>query len=299
MGVHREPERAAGIRSLVRGRRIASDRSGRCHGRGCRRLPDRRDLEYTCRCGDLTNFVSDLRSGRFTEGRAVNDFVLLLQEVHRRGGNVPVPLPDGAKAAQAVRHGSPDHPVTDIIGTATGELGLSLFYIPSMRNGAETSKTAATRFSRRCRSTTTRESSCRSNASGGSRWRPPSTRKSTRLLRSASRVSPPVELGRHRLDFLGVRPRPSGAGAGESADRAADCRGWRLQHVVRQLGPSLSRAGPVLKRPGDHRPTFWLLRLDQFFVCLPHDWQVTVRRADHRYGSDHYPLIARISRCPV
>ena len=55
----------------------------------------------------------------------------------------------------------------------------------------------------------------------------------------------------------------------------------------------LSRA--LKTPPGDHRPTFWLLRLDQFFVCLPHGWQVTVRRADRRYGSDHYPLIARIA----
>jgi endonuclease/exonuclease/phosphatase family metal-dependent hydrolase len=45
---------------------------------------------------------------------------------------------------------------------------------------------------------------------------------------------------------------------------------------------------------GDDRPTFWILRLDHFFLCLPPEWHVTIHRAESRYGSDHYPLIARI-----
>ena len=88
--------------------------------------------------GDLTNFVSDLRSGRFTEGRAVSDFVLAVAGGPSTWRQCPLRLPEGAKAAHAVRHGSPDHPETDITGTAARELGLALFYLPSMRNGADT-----------------------------------------------------------------------------------------------------------------------------------------------------------------
>jgi endonuclease/exonuclease/phosphatase family metal-dependent hydrolase len=53
----------------------------------------------------------------------------------------------------------------------------------------------------------------------------------------------------------------------------------------------------ALARPApgqDRRATFGPLRLDHLLFRLPDGWHVTVRRADKRYGSDHYPLVALI-----
>jgi endonuclease/exonuclease/phosphatase (EEP) superfamily protein YafD len=44
----------------------------------------------------------------------------------------------------------------------------------------------------------------------------------------------------------------------------------------------------------DRRATFGPLRLDHVLARLPAGWRATVRRADSRYGSDHYPLIGVI-----
>jgi len=44
----------------------------------------------------------------------------------------------------------------------------------------------------------------------------------------------------------------------------------------------------------DRRATFGPMRLDHILLRLPDGWRATVRRADSRYGSDHYPLVAVI-----
>ena len=47
--------------------------------------------------------------------------------------------------------------------------------------------------------------------------------------------------------------------------------------------------------PDDRRPTFrGLLRLDHVFFRLPAGWRGHAERGPSRFGSDHYPLIARI-----
>ncbi len=46
----------------------------------------------------------------------------------------------------------------------------------------------------------------------------------------------------------------------------------------------------------DRRPTFMnVLRLDHVFFRFPDGWTGRVERGRERYGSDHYPLIARIT----
>jgi endonuclease/exonuclease/phosphatase family metal-dependent hydrolase len=44
----------------------------------------------------------------------------------------------------------------------------------------------------------------------------------------------------------------------------------------------------------DDRSTFLFLRLDHFFQRLPPGWDFTFRRAENRYGSDHYPLVGEL-----
>ena len=57
---------------------------------------------------------------------------------------------------------------------------------------------------------------------------------------------------------------------------------------------TLARQFPAVP-PSDRRPTFrGLLRLDHLFFRLEPGWSATFRRADDRFRSDHYPLIATV-----
>lgn len=81
--------------------------------------------------GNVIDFVARLRSGHWTQGATIEHFVLLLQEVHRTGDQVPewqpgFETPDHIGTAPADGAG--------ILDTARG-LGLYAFYAPSMRNG--------------------------------------------------------------------------------------------------------------------------------------------------------------------
>jgi len=85
--------------------------------------------------GDLRRLVADLRRGALTGGVPVDQFVLLLQEVYRGGALVPTdsaavgPVPDG------IRVPPPDGGLREDVRELARDLGLSLFYAPSMRNG--------------------------------------------------------------------------------------------------------------------------------------------------------------------
>lgn len=80
--------------------------------------------------GDIRAFVRDLRYGSLTAGRTVGDFVLLLQEAVRTS-DVP-PLAEEASGAARI----PAKSAANDIVRVSAELGLSLIYVPSMRNGS-------------------------------------------------------------------------------------------------------------------------------------------------------------------
>jgi hypothetical protein len=90
--------------------------------------------------GDLAPFVADLRAGQLSGGRRVEHFVLLLQEVLRTGDTVP----PGGPAQSGARRIMRTPPRVDIVDFAR-ESGLSLLYIPSMRNGLDASAPAEDR----------------------------------------------------------------------------------------------------------------------------------------------------------
>jgi endonuclease/exonuclease/phosphatase family metal-dependent hydrolase len=82
----------------------------------------------------VDQFVADLRSGALT-GAPVQHFVLLLQEARRTGAAVPSIMP---AAARSPRHlGERDAGSRADIRATAERLGLNLFYVPSMRNGAD------------------------------------------------------------------------------------------------------------------------------------------------------------------
>jgi hypothetical protein len=93
--------------------------------------------------GDLRAFVKDLINGDHTAGRAVRHYVLMLQEAVRTSG-VPPLAPTAAGAGRIPAH-APVNPI-DIVNISR-ELGLSLIYVPSMRNGKSPDEPAEDRGS--------------------------------------------------------------------------------------------------------------------------------------------------------
>jgi hypothetical protein len=93
--------------------------------------------------GDIRSFVRDLRDGVHTDGRRFPHYVLLLQEAVRTG-DVPALAP-GAVGAKRIAPHDPIQPI-DIV-RVSDELGASLIYVPSMRNGSSAADPAEDRGS--------------------------------------------------------------------------------------------------------------------------------------------------------
>jgi endonuclease/exonuclease/phosphatase family metal-dependent hydrolase len=83
--------------------------------------------------GDIAALVGAARSGTLT-GKPATSIVLLLQEAARRGGDVPVAVPERSRIAHPIiPPRSAEHDITAVARV----LGMHLVYVPSMRNGRE------------------------------------------------------------------------------------------------------------------------------------------------------------------
>lgn len=83
--------------------------------------------------GRLSELIARLRAGDLTGGRPVRHFVLLLQELFRRGADVPR-FADDVRSAYAIKARDPEAPDANAYAAA---LALPFIYVPSMRNGPE------------------------------------------------------------------------------------------------------------------------------------------------------------------
>jgi hypothetical protein len=93
--------------------------------------------------GDIRSFVNDLRAGTHTDGRRFQHYVLLLQEAVRTEA-----VPAFASGASGAKRIAPHDPVPPIdIVRVSEELGASLIYVPSMRNGSSAADPAEDRGS--------------------------------------------------------------------------------------------------------------------------------------------------------
>ena len=93
--------------------------------------------------GDIRSFVSDLRAGLHTDGRRFPHYVLLLQEAVRT-----LDVPAFAPGAAGAKRIAPHDPVAPIdIAAVSADLGASLIYVPSMRNGSSAADPAEDRGS--------------------------------------------------------------------------------------------------------------------------------------------------------
>jgi len=251
--------------------------------------------------GDIDAFLADLRAGRLSGGRPISTFVILMQEAYRGGAEVPSQNGAALRWAGAERPPGPDGTRDDAVGTAR-RLGLDAVYIPSMRNGAPEvtdedrgnailstlplSDVAAIELplERQRRVAIEATVTLRDEHGAAVPLRLVDTHFTNMVMHHLWVLS---ESGRarqaHALEAVIPRQGPLIVGG--------DFNAWFgfVDSAYRELAHGL-RAPDV----GDRRPTFGPLRLDHLLFRLPDGWRATVRRANSRYGSDHYPLVAEI-----
>jgi endonuclease/exonuclease/phosphatase family metal-dependent hydrolase len=255
--------------------------------------------------GSLNHFITDLRSGGIT-GRPEPHFVLMVQEAYREGGTIPGVVPRGARKARVLVKEPEDDRRRDIVSVAESH-GLSLVYVPSMRNG--------------------RGPEDRGNAI-----------LSTLPLRDPLAVELPFELQRR----VAVSARLEGTGSdGEPWSLRVVSTHLAHRSTLTRLGESLGEGrlrqamGLLEALPaeeptllggdfntwwgGPDEPAVQLIQrefaepfrrpeqqtyrteyplgsavLDYMFFRIPEPWQAAYRRMDATFGSDHYPLLGRL-----
>lgn len=256
--------------------------------------------------GELNQLIARLRAGELTDGKPVAHFVLLVQELYRRGDAVPE-FNAADRSAHAIRPRDPN--VLDINGHAA-QLGLSIFYAPSMRNGPEL-----------------REDRGNAIISTEPLLDPialelPLARQRRVTLGAAVKIQ--TDDGVKRLELLDAHFEP--LSSPETLwvfknPRAAQARALlrlldeprytdRSQTAGVILGGDFNTVRSGAREPAikllkgwstgvskeDPRDTHLMGRLDFLFPNLPDEWTVSTQRLDDRFGSDHYPVLGTFSR---
>jgi endonuclease/exonuclease/phosphatase family metal-dependent hydrolase len=260
--------------------------------------------------GDVVGLVEQLRAGRFTGGRQVDRFVLLLQETYRSGRLVPT-ASRGRAIPRAIRSPATGpggaRPGMDVVELAAS-LGLSLYYAPAMRNGPghETDEdrgsailaTEALSDLQAIELPFERQRRVALQATihlGGAEGEQHAVRLTNVHLEnrgagwSLGLLSPISRLA--QATALMAQVAPDGA-----AVLGGDLNTWfgSMEPAYRRFAAAFDR-GPHV----DRRPTFGgLLRLDHVFVRLPEGWEARTLRLD-RFGSDHHPLLTHLRPAPA
>ena len=256
---------------------------------------------------EIQRFLSDLRAGHLTDGRPVEQFVLLLQEVHREGRAVPQSPPSWTATAKRIRSVPPGEARVDVATLAARE-GLHVFYAPSMRNG--------------------------SPGDGG----PPEDRGnailSTLPLSEATAAELPYERQRRVAVFASVEGRDTDGrpwkvrfvsvhldnraamsriyrsfGAAQSNQArgliaalggedatvvGGDLNTWYREDQAGAVELLQARFASLAHRPRSKTAALPLLpdvTLDHLFFGLPDQWEARYDVVDDRYASDHSPLL--------
>ena len=261
--------------------------------------------------GDLRGLIENLRAGELTGGRPVQHFVLLLQELYRRGPDVPAFGPD-TRSAFAIL---PRDPRASDVRDHAHALGLSTLYVPSMRNGEGMLEDRGNAiisteplvdafalelpFERQRRVVV--GAAIQVRASGSLRrlhvvdthLEPLSSPASLWIFRNPRRrqVAAILELlqsshfendGQAVGTVLGGDFNTIQGGMDEDAYLRA--RAWS-QSLVSE----------------DRRPTHHMGRIDYLFFRLAPDWIAASTRVEEKFGSDHHPVVGRFfsrSRTP-
>lgn len=254
--------------------------------------------------GQLPELIAELKAGAFTNGRPVRHFALLVQELYRRGDQVP-PFANGNRSAFAITARDPES--ADVEDYAA--LGLSLLYVPSMRNGAELREdrgnaiisTEPLRDGMAIELPLARQRRVAIGASVNVQT-PSGTRRLELINAHLEPLSAPHTLwvfknprGRQVRAILDLLDRPRFMGD----EVAGVVLGGDFNTVLRgdkEDGYRHARAWSRSLRHEDRRRTHMMGRLDYLFFRLADGWSASTRRLDRRFGSDHHPVIGRFSR---
>lgn len=255
--------------------------------------------------GELANLVGKLRSGALTGGRPVAHFVILVQELYRRGDEVPE-FDRRDRSAFAIRSRSPES--LDIDDHAA-TLGLSILYVPSMRNGSElredrgnaiiSTEPLLDPFALELPLVRQRRvalgAAVQVQTSEGTKrielmdahLEPVSSAKTLWVFKN-----PRAGQVRAILDALDAPRYASDAVAGvvlggdfNTVQSGADEDAY---HLARSWATGFVRE--------DSRNTHMMGRLDYLFFRLADGWTASTKRLDDRFGSDHYPVMGIFAR---
>ncbi len=249
--------------------------------------------------GDIGGLLADVR--RRHGGAPV---VFLLQEAYREGPEVPVRLEPHASFASMIRSLRPDGSREEIESVAT-RLGVHAYYVPSMRNGAPaasaedrgnailstlplTDLTAIELpFERQRRVAVA--ATVAGVTTGGAAWKVRVVSAHLDNMVGARRLwIAGGEFGRTRQ----ARGLVSALQGGDPLVLGADLNSWFGFHDGAYRTAAAAFPGTTVT---DRRATFHgMLRLDHLFFRLDEGWQARFARADHTFGSDHYPLVGEI-----
>ncbi len=261
---------------------------------------------------DVAAFLIDLTRGYLTDGRSVEHFVLLLQEVHRSGPAVPDCPPLSGIGSTRIEN-LPRHGWRTGIDALAENTGLALYYVPSMRNGSPGADEWPEDRGNAILSTLP--------LSRLRAFELPFERQ--RRVAVAARVHGNSRCGSPwSLDWVNVHLDPRSAGwrfhrsfgAGRTGQTewllralkeeaptlvGGDFNTWTRgenEPAVRQMrtrfrAPSESLGGGTLS-VSRFLPSF---RLDHVFFRLPRGWRSECKILEHTYGSDHRALLGQIS----
>ena len=257
--------------------------------------------------GRLADFVRDLRAGRFTNDTPPGGFVLLLQEAVRGGAPVPPTVPDDAPVPDRIQIASPSGNLDDVVSVAEHQ-GLALLYLPSMRNGRDVNARAEDRGNAILSTFDLSEPT-------GIEL-PFTHQRRVAIAATVAGAGPHQRPWRLRVVsvHLDVTTGPRHLWLFTSAHRER-----QAEHLVAALGddPIATIVGGDLNTwaGGTREPAFVELErefpqaetgaqfalgwtLDYLFFRLPPSWSAVSRPADAAFGSDHRPILSRITIGP-
>ena len=251
--------------------------------------------------GDIGALVRDLRAGRLTGGAPIAQFVLLLQETHRAGRDVPSGDLRDVKWASAVRPPLPEGTGREDIVAAASRLRLNLIYVPSMRNGAPhatdedrgnailstvpLSDVMAIELPLERQRRVALQATVHVRADGGDAPLTIVDTHFTNMVMHHLWVLSKSGRMRQARALAGVLPKTGALVVGGDFNAWFGFRDAAYREMTKVARPA---------RNEDRRASFGPLRLDHVLFRLPDGWRTVLRRAEQRYGSDHYPLVATI-----
>lgn len=256
--------------------------------------------------GRLDDFLDDLLAGKWTEGVQVADYVLLLQEAYRTDESIPRLAPKDSKKGNGIHHGEEDFH-SDVWHLAQ-ERNLDLFYVPGMRNGDDREDRGNAFLSTLPLSEFAayelpperqRRVAASAMVSGQTAGRPWSVRMINVHLENRARWKSPLStFGGARQDQMSALLDAVGMRL-EATIMGGDFNVWFKESnegTIKLIRSYLVQAGESSElptvHPGKKLPE---RRVDYLFYSRDRNWNVTYKRADDRYDSDHYPVLIRIT----